>query len=86
VREDPSGERFTRVADALRWVGSRRVGKPVWGRPGVLGLGTDGKGKGPVGSRLWRQGGPSEVELALGLLRQARRRGLQPASVLRASW
>ena len=32
------------------------------------------------------KGGPSQVELAIGLLRQARRRGLQPAYVLYDSW
>ena len=33
-----------------------------------------------------RKGGPSKMELAIGLLRQARRRGLQPAYVLCDSW
>ena len=46
----------------------------------------DGKWKVPVGIRVWRKGGPSKVELAVGLLRQARRRGLQPAYVLGDSW
>ena len=40
----------------------------------------------PLGIRIWRKGGPSKVELAIGLLRQARRRGLQPAYVLCDSW
>ena len=52
----------------------------------VLLLWTEGKWKVPVGIRLWRQGGPSKVELALGLLSQARRRGLQLAYVLWDSW
>jgi hypothetical protein len=47
---------------------------------------TNGKWKVPVGIRLWRKGGPSKVELAVGLLHQARRRGLQPAYVLADSW
>jgi hypothetical protein len=86
VIEDTSWERFTRVAEAVSGVWSSRAGKPVWGRQGVLLLWTDGKGKVPVGMRIWRKGGPSKVELAMGVLRQARRRGLQPASVLCESW
>ena len=44
--------------------------------PVVLVVGTKGKWKGPLGIGLGRKGGPSTVERALGLLRQARRRGL----------
>jgi hypothetical protein len=36
--------------------------------------------------RVWRKGGPAKVEVAMGVLRQARRRGLQPAYVLADSW
>jgi hypothetical protein len=79
VMEDPSGERFTRVADAVSGVWASSVGKAVWGMQGVRLLGTDGQWKVPGGMRLWRQGGPAKVELAIGLWRQARRRGLQPA-------
>jgi hypothetical protein len=86
VIDDTSWERFTRVADAVSWVWSSSVGKPVWGMQVVLLLWTDGKWKVPVGIRLWRQGGPSKVELAIGLLSQARRRGLQPAYLLCDSW
>lgn len=86
VIDDTSWERFTRVADAVSWVWSSSVGKPVWGMQVVLLLWTNGKWKVPVGIRLWRKGGPSKVELAIGLLRQARRRGLQPAYVLCDSW
>jgi putative transposase len=86
VIDDTRWERFTRVAEAVRWVWSSSVGKPVWGMQVVLLLWTDGKWKVPVGIRLWRKGGPSKVELAIGLLRQARRRGLQPAYVLCDSW
>jgi hypothetical protein len=86
VIDDTSWERFTRVADAVSGVWSSSVGKPVWGMQVVLLLWTDGKWKVPVGGRIWRQGGPSKVELALGLLSQARRRGLQPAYVLCDSW
>src|SRR5918992_986172 len=86
VIEDTSWERFTRVAEAVRWVWSSSAGKPVWGMPVVLLVWTDGKGKVPVGIRVWRKGGPSKVEFASGLLRQARRRGLQPVSVLAESW
>jgi hypothetical protein len=39
-----------------------------------------------MGIRIWRKGGPSKVELAIGLLGQAQRRGLQPAYVLADSW
>jgi putative transposase len=67
-------------------VWSSSIGKPVWGMQVVLLLGTDGKWKVPVGIRLWRSGGPSKVELAIGLLSQARRRGLRPAYVLFDSW
>lgn len=86
VIDDTSWERFTRVADAVSWVWSSSVGKPVWGMQVVLLLWTDGKWKVPIGIRIWREGGPSKVELAIGLLRQARRRGLQPTYVLCDSW
>ena len=86
VIDDTSWERFTRVAEAVSWVWSSSVGKPVWGMQVVLLLWTDGKWKIPLGIRLWRKGGPSKVELAIGLLSQARRRGLQPAYVLCDSW
>jgi hypothetical protein len=39
-----------------------------------------------LGIRLWRKGGSSKVELAIELLRQARRRGVQPAYILCDSW
>ena len=71
VLDDTSWERFTRIADAVSWVWSSSVGKPVWGMQVVLLLWTDGKWKVPLGIRLWRKGGPSKVELALGLLSQA---------------
>jgi putative transposase len=86
VIDDTSWERFTRVSEAVSWVWSSSVGKPVWGMQVVLLLWTNGKWKVPLGIRLWRKGGPSKVELAVGLLRQARRRGLQPAYVLCDSW
>ena len=86
VIDDTSWERFTRVADAVSWVWSSSVGKPVWGMQVVLLLWTNGRWKVPLGIRLWRKGGPSKVALATELLRQARRRGLQPAYVLCDSW
>ena len=86
VIDDTSWERFTRVAEAVSWVWSSRVGKPVWGMQIVLVLWTDGKWKVPLGIRIWRKDGPSKIELASGLLSQARRRGLQPAYVLADSW
>ena len=86
VIDDTRWERFTRVAEAVSGVWSSRVGKPEWGMQVVLLLWTNGQWKVPLGIRLWRQGGPSKVELAIGLLRQARRRGLQPAYVLSDSW
>jgi len=79
VIDDTSWERFTRVAEAVSWVWSSSVGKPVWGMQVVLWLWTDGQWKIPLGIRLWRKGGPSKVELAIGWLSQARQRGLQPA-------
>src|SRR4029453_5616897 len=86
VIDDTSWECFTRVADAVSWVWSSSVGKPGWGMQVVLLLWTDGEWKVPLGIRIWRKGGPSKVALALGLLSQARRRGLQPAYVLADSW
>jgi len=86
VIDDTSWERFTRVAEAVSWVWSSSVGKPVWGMQVVVVVWTNGKWKVPVGIRLWRKGGPSKVELAVGLLRHARRQGLQPAYVLADSW
>jgi putative transposase len=86
VIDATSWERFTRVAEAVSGVWASSAGKPVWGMQVVLLLWTDGKWKIPLGLRLWRKGGPAKVELAIGLLRQARRRGLQPAYVLSDSW
>jgi putative transposase len=86
VLDDTSWERFTRVADAVSWVGSGSAGKPVWGMQVVLLLWTDGKWRVPLGIRLWRKGGPSKVELASGLLSQAHRWGVQPACILFDSW
>jgi hypothetical protein len=86
VIEDTRWERFTRVAEAVSGGWASRVGKPVGGMQGVLLLGTNGKWKVPLGIRLWRKGGPAKVELASGLLRPARRRGLQPAYILCESW
>lgn len=86
VIDDTSWERFTRVADAVSWVWSSSMGKPVWGMQVVLLLWTNGKWKVPLGIRVWRRGGPSKVELASGLLGQVQRQGLQPAYVLADSW
>ena len=74
VSDDTRWERFIRVAEAVSWVWARSVSKPVWGMQVVVLLWTAGKWKVPVGIRLWRKGGPSKGELAIGLLRQARRR------------
>ena len=60
VIDDTSWERFTRVADAVSWVWSSSVGKPVWGMQVVLLLWTDGKWKVPLGIRIWRKGRPVE--------------------------
>lgn len=84
--DDTRWERFTRISDAVSWVWSSSVGKPVWGMQVVLLLWTNGNWKGPLGIRIWRKGGPSKVALAIELLRQARRRGLQPAYILGDSW
>jgi hypothetical protein len=61
VSDDTSGERFPRVAAAVRRVWASSVGKPVGGMQVVVWLWTDGKWKVPVGIRLWRKGGPSKV-------------------------
>jgi hypothetical protein len=84
--EDTRWERFPRVGQAVRWVWASSLGKPVWGMQVVLLLWTDGKWKVPLGIRVWRKGGPAKVELAVGLLSQAQRRGLPPAYVLADSW
>ena len=60
VIDDTSWERFTRVAEAVSWVWSSSVGKPVWGMQVVLLLWTNGKWKVPVGIRIWRKGRPVE--------------------------
>jgi hypothetical protein len=86
VIEDTSWKRFPRGADTGRWGWSSSGGNPVGGMPGVWLLWTDGKWNVSVGRRIWRKGGPSQVEFALGLRRQARRRGLRPAYVLGDSW
>src|SRR6267142_5118776 len=86
VLDDTSWERFTRVAEAVSWVWSSSVGKPVGGMQVVRLLWTEGKWKVPIGIRLWGKGGPSKVALAIGLLSQAHRRGLQPAYILFDSW
>jgi putative transposase len=86
IIDDTSWERFTRGAEAVSWVWASSVGKPVWGRQVVMLLWTDGKWKVPLGIRIWRKGGPSKVELAIGLLSQAQGLGLQPAYILADSW
>jgi hypothetical protein len=86
VIADTRWERCTRVSEAVSWVWSSSMGKPVWGMQVVLLLWTNGKWKVPLGIRIWRKGGPSKVALAIGLLSQAQRRGLQPAYVLCESW
>jgi hypothetical protein len=68
VIDDTRWERFPRVAEAVSWVWSSRVGKPIWGRQVVLLLWTNGKWKVPVGRRIWRTGGPSKVEFAMGVV------------------
>jgi len=73
VIDDTSWQRFTRVAEAVSWVWSSSIGKPVWGRQVVLLLWTDGKWKVPLGIRIWRKGGPSKVALAMRLVRHAHR-------------
>ena len=47
VIDDSSWERFTRISEAVSWVWSSSVGKPVWGMQVVLLLWTDGKWKVP---------------------------------------
>jgi hypothetical protein len=61
VIDDTRWERFPRVADAVSWVWSSSVGKPVWGMQVVVLLWTEGKWKVPLGIRIWRKGGPSKV-------------------------
>ena len=56
VIDDTSWERFTRVAEAVSWVWSSSVGKPVWGMQGVLLVWTNGKWEVPLGIRIWRKG------------------------------
>lgn len=86
ILDDTSWRRFTRVAEAVSWVWSSSLGKPVWGMQVVVLVWTDGAWKVPIGFRLWQKGGPSKGELAVSLLAQARRRGLPPEYVLFDSW
>jgi len=83
VSNDPSWERFTRVADVVRWVWSSSVGKSGWGMQVVLLLGMDGKWKIPISLRLWRRGGPSKVELAAGCSGKRNVRGCRPRTCWR---
>jgi hypothetical protein len=67
----------------LAWVFSRPQGKPVDGFSVVLLSWTDGRVRIPLGRRLWHQGGPSKLALALERLSDARhRRHGRPADVL----
>jgi DDE superfamily endonuclease len=74
---------FATAMASLAWVFSSQAHKPVSGFSLVLLSWTDGTLRLPLGTRLWRQGGPSKFQLAVELLSSARnRRRCRPAYVL----
>ena len=69
------------------WVFSSQARKPVYGLSLVLLIWTNGTLRVPLGVRLWRRGGPSQIELALARLSYARHRlRCRPAYVLFDAW
>lgn len=86
VLDDTCWVRWAQQAEAVSWVWSSAHGRAVRGMQVVLLIWADGRVKVPLGLRLWRKGGPSKVELAAALLREAGRRGLCPEYVLFDSW
>ena len=78
---------FATAMDGWAWVFSSQQGKPVYGFSVVVLIWTDGCVRIPLGLRLWHQGGPSKLALALELLSYARHRlHCRPASVLFDAW
>ena len=78
---------FAAAIEGLTWVFSSQERKPVYGFSLVLLVWTNGALRIPLGRRLWRQGGPSKYELALGLLSYARHRlRCRPEYVLFDAW
>jgi hypothetical protein len=65
---------FATAMAGLAWVFASQQGKPVYGFSVVLLIWTDGRVRLPLGIRLWHQGGPSKLALALELLSYARNR------------
>jgi hypothetical protein len=55
--------------EGLAWVFASRERRPVYGFSLVLLVWADGRGRIPLGLRLWRKGGPSKYELRRQVLR-----------------
>jgi hypothetical protein len=84
--DDTTWQRFGKKLEAASFVWDSTSGKRVFGMQVVLLIWTDGKWRIPLGLRIWQKGGKSKLKLAEEMLREARRRGLNPAFVLFDSW
>jgi DDE superfamily endonuclease len=60
---------FANASEGRAWGFSSRERKPVYGLSLVRLVWTDGMLRLPLGMRLWRPGGPAQIELALEWLR-----------------
>jgi putative transposase len=86
IIDDTSWARWAQHSEAVSWVWSSTHARVLRGHQAVLLIWTDGRVRVPLGVRLWKKGGYSKVELAAQLLREAKRRGMQPEYVLFDSW
>lgn len=86
IIDDTAWARWAVRSEAVSWVWSSTHGRVLRGHQVVLLIWTDGLVRVPLGLRLWKQGGPSKVDLAQQLLREAERRGMRPEYVLFDSW
>lgn len=78
---------FASPREELAWGFSSRARKPVWGLSVVLLIWPNGPRRLPLGFRLWHPGGPSQYELAVELLSDARNRWCcRPAYGLFEAW
>ncbi len=86
IIDDTAWARWAAHSEAVSWVWSSTHARVLRGHQVVLLVWTDGTLRVPLGMRLWKKGGPSKVELAAQLLREAERRGMRPEYVLFDSW
>jgi len=86
VLDDTSWQRWTEKAEAVSFVWCGRWSRVIKGMQVVLLIWTDGHWKIPLGVRLWRQGGPSKITLALELIEAAAQANVTPTHVLFDSW